>query len=298
MIDILMATFNGGLYIENQILSLLSQTQKDWRLLVHDDGSTDDTIAIVRKYAVLDSRISIIEDGIKLGSAGSNFLHLLSYADSEFIIFCDQDDIWFESKLAILFAELQNCSGPSAVYCNAYGYNGRVITIPKVSLIERDDLSNSLFLNSGVQGCSLIFNKELKDLIIDLPEYVCMHDHYVTMSAIVFGKLKYVDNSLMLYRQHERNVTGNVSISLIDRLRTFLNPNNTIIDEKHFRANKSFFMKFQTRLDTDQQKMFKAYLDFPSMNLVQKIGSVIRHRFRIGNSRMLLLIKIFLKKTI
>ncbi|WP_286894792.1 MULTISPECIES: glycosyltransferase family 2 protein [Sphingobacterium] len=298
MIDILMATYNGGLYIENQILSLLAQTFSDWRVLVHDDGSTDDTMAIVRKYAVLDSRVTIVDDGIKLGNAGLNFLHLLSYADSEYIIFCDQDDIWFESKLTILVEELQKCSGPSAVYCNAYGYNGRVITAAKVSLIERNDLSNSLFLNSGVQGCSLMFNKKLRDLILDLPDYICMHDHYVTMSAICFGELRYVDSSLMLYRQHDRNVTGNVSISLLDRLRTFLNRNNSIIDEKHFRANESFFMKFKTRLNSEQQKTFQAYLDFPLMSLTRKICSVIRYRFRIGKSRILLIIKILFKKTI
>ncbi|MGB3065731.1 glycosyltransferase family 2 protein [Sphingobacterium thalpophilum] len=298
MIDILLATFNGGEFIENQLLSIIAQTYKNWRLIVHDDGSADDTMVILKKYQSLDPRIHIIEDNITCQSAAKNFLHLLSYVKSEFIIFCDQDDIWFESKLQVLFDGIKSETEPTAVYCNAFAYNGIHVTRHKVSLFERTTLQNSLFLNSGVQGCSLMFNRALLNEIIDFPAYIIMHDHFVTMSAISFGKLKYIDLSLMLYRQHQKNVTGNVALTFADRVRSFIDRNTTILDRGHYEANKSFYLKFRHKFTQTQSKMFEAYLKFPDLNLLEKIYTILKYDFRIGSSRLVLLLKVFLKRTI
>ncbi|PWN60618.1 glycosyltransferase family 2 protein [Chryseobacterium oncorhynchi] len=298
MIDILMATYNGGSYIENQILSLIGQTYKDWRLLVHDDGSSDETVKIIKRYEKLDSRINLIEDNIKCGGAAQNFLHLLKHSNADYIVFCDQDDIWMESKLEVLFNKIKNVNEPFAVYCNAYAYNGVKIIADKVSLIERDNLENSLFLNSGVQGCSLMFNKQLLDLLRDYPDYIYMHDHYITIGAVAFGKLCYIDESLMLYRQHDNNVTGNVPISIMDRIKTFTNRKNAIIDFKHYDANKSFFEKYGLKLSNKDVNLFKAYLLFPNLNLLQKLSTIIKYNFKIGNSSLILLIKALFKNAL
>lgn len=293
-----MATYNGESYVENQILSLIGQTHKEWKLLIHDDGSTDATVQIIKKYQKLDFRIHLLEDNIKCGGAANNFLHLLKHSSAEYIIFCDQDDIWMESKLNVLFSKIKNTTEPVAVYCNAYSYDGVKITANKVSLIKRDKLENSLFLNSGVQGCSLMFNKLLLDKLIDYPAYVYMHDHYITIGAISFGKLLYIEESLMLYRQHNNNVTGNVPVSILDRLKTFIKRGNPIIDQKHYDANKSFFDKFYEQFNQRQVSVFKAYIAFPNSNFFQKIFSILKNDFRIGNSTIILIIKTLLKKTI
>ncbi|MDR6733851.1 glycosyltransferase [Sphingobacterium sp. 2149] len=298
MIDILLATYNGEKFLENQLLSIISQNFKDWRLVVHDDGSSDNTIAILRKYQSLDSRISIIEDGVVCESAAKNFLHLLSYVTSEYIIFCDQDDIWFESKLQVLFDLIKNESGPAAAYCNAYAYNGINITKNKITLYERDSLENSLFLNGGIQGCSLMFNRALLDEVIDFPDDIFMHDHFITMAAVSFGKVIYSDHSLMLYRQHANNVTGNVPITTLDRIRSFIKKDVPIIDRHHYEANKSFYIKYRQKLTPNQDIIFKAYLRFPDMNFMRKIFTIIRYNFRIGDHKAFLLLKIFFKRAI
>jgi glycosyltransferase involved in cell wall biosynthesis len=298
MIDILLATFNGGKFIENQLLSIISQTHKDWRLIIHDDGSSDDTLLILKKYQKIDSRIFIVDDDIICRSASKNFLHLLSYSASAHIIFCDQDDIWLESKLQILFDSIKTIDGPAAVYCNAFGYNGVGITKAKVSLFERDSLENSLFLNSGIQGCSLMFNKALLDMLLDFPSFIVMHDHYITMGAVSFAKLKYVDLSLMLYRQHDGNVTGNIALSLSDRIHNFFNRDNAILDRKHYEANKSFYIKFEDKFTAHQKEIFQVYLQFPQMNFVKKIYVLLKYNFSIGNNKMILLLKLLFKNTI
>ncbi|MGG5502300.1 glycosyltransferase family 2 protein [Myroides odoratimimus] len=297
MIDILMATYNGANFLENQLLSLISQTNKEWRLLVHDDGSSDSTIDIVKRYMSIDNRIILIEDGIVKGNAGQNFLHLLRYSTAQYVVFCDQDDIWFESKLQVLLNGFSEECIPEAVYCNAYAYNCEVITTNKVTTILRNTLSNSLFLNSGVQGCSLMFNRALIDKLREYPNYVYMHDHLLTMAAITFGKLIYIDKSLMLYRQHSNNVTGNISTSFYERLKVFSKRKNVIIDKKHYDANKSFYECYNKDMTLDQKKVFLAYLEFPRKGLIGKILSVLKYNFRIGNSKVILLIKIMFKKT-
>lgn len=293
-----MATYNGGQFIENQILSLISQTYKNWNLIIHDDGSKDETLEIVKKYQELDSRIHLVEDGVKCGGAAKNFLYLLKKSSAPYIIFSDQDDIWMESKLEVLFNKIKDIHEPCAVYCNAYAYNGIKITANEVSLIKRTNLKDSLFLNSGVQGCSLMFNRYLLNLLKDYPDYVHMHDHYITIGAVTFGKLHYIQESLMLYRQHNNNVTGNVPVNAIDRAKSFIKRTNPIIDRKHYNANKSFFEKYHHHMNEENRSVFKVYFSFPDLRFFQKIMAVIKNGFKIGNSSSILIIKILFKNTI
>ena len=65
--------------------SILAQTCKDWTLYIHDDGSNDDTVAIIRKYAALDRRIIFVEDGVKKLGPGGNFMHLLHSSSAPYI---------------------------------------------------------------------------------------------------------------------------------------------------------------------------------------------------------------------
>ena len=75
MIDILLATYNGEKYIEQQLLSLIGQTVKEWKCYIHDDGSTDRTVGIVRKYCKIDSRFILEDDSIKFHSLNKIVLH-------------------------------------------------------------------------------------------------------------------------------------------------------------------------------------------------------------------------------
>ncbi|MCX2473187.1 glycosyltransferase family 2 protein [Pedobacter sp. MC2016-05] len=297
-IDILLGTYNGGKYLENQILSILAQTHKNWSLIIHDDGSTDETSVIIKKYQTIDSRIVLISDDIRFKSAAMNFIHLLKFVESEYIAFCDQDDIWFESKLEILLGRMKEKDYPLAVYCNSYGYNGKNITTDQVTLYHRTSLRDSLFLNGGVQGCCLLFNRRLFEMIIDLPNYICMHDHYLTIASIVFGKLEYVDLSLMLYRQHSNNVTGNIPTSYLQRVKTFFNFSNPVIDKNHYLANVSFYERFRNELTQEQKELFNAYIAFPEKSLFNKILVIIKFKFKIGNSMLPLLLKVLIRKAI
>lgn len=297
-VNILLATYNGSAYIENQILSLIGQTHRDWTLLIHDDGSIDDTLLIIKRYQAIDKRIELKEDGIVCGGAAQNFLHLLQYVNAEYIICCDQDDVWFEKKIELLLNELEVNKFPCAVYCNAYGYDGEDIITDSVTLYHRTSLQDSLFLNGGVQGCSLMFNKELLDIMVDRPEYVYMHDHYFTIAAIVFGKLQYIDKFLMFYRQHANNVTGNIHLNIWQRIKTFFTLKNTVIEKRHFAANVSFYDKFNHLMTVEQKMLFQSYIAFPNLSLIKRLLSIYKNNFKIGKSKITLLIKTLIRQPV
>lgn len=304
-IDILMATFNGAKYLRNQLLSLQQQTYDDWTLWVRDDGSTDDTVHIIRKFAKFDRRIRIVDEGSgqHLGP-GKNFMGLTKYSTAEYAIFCDQDDIWFEKKLEILvdFAEKNfNTDIPCLVYCDAHGYSDAegVITFDGVSRAHAKSLSEFLFFNGGYLGCSILFNRRLCLVASDYrADYYYLHDDVVSLLAHSFGCVYFLPKKLMLYRQHASNfTTGNV-MDLRTYLRRIFNIKLYVLSAKHYKEKEAFYIAYKDDLDDDAKRLFAAYLDFPKETLFKRILLIVRHGFSLGGSRLKLLIKTIIRRPI
>lgn len=166
-VDILVATYNGEKYIRAQLLSLLFQSHEAIRVLVHDDGSTDATREIVRVIAAKDSRVTLIEDVVRCGGAGKNFMHLLKFSTANAVMFCDQDDIWFDNKVAVMLEGLKRNepSVPQVVYSEAYAWYADCGIDGKAMNMHPTDLKSFLFLNGAFQGCATLFNGAMRDLL-------------------------------------------------------------------------------------------------------------------------------------
>lgn len=299
-IDILLATYNGADYLDSQILSLLSQTHKNWKLIIHDDGSTDNTLNIIRRFQQNDERIILIDDGVQFRSAAYNFLHLLKFSQSELIIFCDQDDIWFENKLELLSKEFCDQLGPQAVFCNGFAYCTETgILNDKITLINPQDLNEQLFINAGIQGCSVMFNRELKYKINKVPGYVVMHDHFLTLAIVCFAKLTYVDKNLMLYRQfHQTKATANIDYRLSKRIKSYFVSDVPVIDKNHKKATRSFFETYRSELGAEQIVLFNAYFSYSERTLVQRVWIVVKYKFTLYNSIFALVVKTIMRRPI
>jgi len=300
-VDILLATYNGELYIEQQILSLISQHYKNWHLYVRDDGSSDDTISIIMKYASIDNRITIIKDN--LGGLGcvKNFLELLKYSKSPYTIFCDQDDIWLENKLEILVSEIEkkNNEIPQLVYCNAYRYTNN--GIEDIELRPHVyNLKDFLFRVGGIQGSSSLFNSKLRSFAIEYKENdITMHDFLTAYLAVLLGEITYIDKPLMLYRQHENNVTGKRNSSYWNIIqKCFQNwTNRGIINEISYNLIKKIATQNIKHIPEEQASILKTFLDFPNKNRFNMILSILNNRFTLYGSVMPIIFKIlFFKK--
>ena len=146
-IAILMATYNGEKYICQQIDSILSQTCKDWELYIHDDGSTDHTIAAVESYVEkYPDKVHLI-DGKSTGGAKYNFFYLFSKVEASYYMTCDQDDVWLEKKIELTYDF-------SIVPSDYYKANGGVVfpnpNAPTGKLMPLDEIEDIIEHNQDV----------------------------------------------------------------------------------------------------------------------------------------------------
>lgn len=216
MIYILMATYNGEKYIEDQLESLLNQTFTDWKLLIHDDGSTDATLEILKKYT--DSRIFLINDGVRFKNSTENFLYLSRMVDddADYFCFCDQDDVWEKTKLETQLKVIQNTDmrdGPVCVYSDLRVVNSSGATIHNsfwtYSGINRNPDFYSLFLENSVTGCTMLMNKVVLNYLKKMDgKKIIQHDWCIALICAAEGRLVKITTPLVNYRQHERNVVG------------------------------------------------------------------------------------------
>ncbi|WP_010483303.1 glycosyltransferase family 2 protein [Pseudomonas sp. S9] len=300
-IDILLATYNGEKFIEQQLLSILAQSNKNWRIIAHDDGSTDGTLEILKRYELLDSRITVLDDGVVGLGAAQNFLHLLQYSTSEYIALCDQDDIWLDGKLEIQLAALQRIEDaartPSLVYCNAYTYSTQDGVLgTNVTYIRPQSLNEALFMNGGVQGCAMLFNAALRDCCFPLPNIVAMHDHVITLTALTYGKVEYIDKALILYRQHSSNVTGRAARGMCDVVTQFFTNRGYTIGQQHYLAVKDYFLINSSKMEVNKRKLFEAYIGYPTSSFLRRFDILLRYNFKLGSYRLPLLLKNILRR--
>lgn len=300
-VSILMATYNGEKYLEEQINSLLKQTYPHWTLWIKDDGSTDSTISIIEQYCLQDSRIHQVSDSNKNLGAGKTFFLLLSYSDTPYTIFCDQDDIWFDTKLEELVRHAEeklDINRPGMVYCDAHAYSDalRTITSNSVSHLHASNLNEFLFFNSGYQGCSILFNSSLCTMAKNYTADFYMHDDIVSLLGHTFGDVYFLNKPLMLYRQHDYNVTGKTAQGFWDMVRTFFRKGAAVINRHHYDEKKHFFHYYQANLNEKQKKLFEAYLQYPQLSLFKRLWIVWKYNFSLGGHQLILYIKTLIRK--
>lgn len=204
---VLLSSYNGAKYIEEQINSLLSQEGVSLMIIVRDDGSSDGTQNILDAYQ--EQGLLKWYQGNNIGWARS-FMHLLQNAPSaDYYAFCDQDDIWLPNKLKVAISKLKGIDNSIKMYCsNLTNYRSGV----ECGLVRKEILLfskyNSLIYNIS-NGCTSVFSKGLVDIIKQNPPKVLYaHDYWIYQSAIFLGEVYYDNDSYILYRQHEANEVG------------------------------------------------------------------------------------------
>lgn len=300
-VDILMATYNGELYVRQQILSIISQTYTHWILYVHDDGSSDNTIKIVKELSSMDNRIVLIEDNIRFGNAGKNFNHLLSFSKNDLICFCDQDDIWFENKLEILVSKFPLSNNtPAALISSGYIYQNKTNQITGQLNYQISNLKELLFINGGVHGSRSMINRKMSEEIIKFECDLIIHDHIMSLIAVSFGQIKYIDDILFLYRQHSSNVTGNIESSLIKRCLKFISTRtkSEVISKNSYKAIKLFRSSFKNNLDYNDLILIDTYLRMPNFGRLKRICTIIRYGFSRNGSSIKLIALLLTQKYI
>lgn len=225
-VSVLMSTYNGGLYIKEQIESILTQRDVNITLYIRDDGSSDSTLSVLSHYESLPN-VVFIKDDKRLGPGNSFMYMLYRCADdnSDFFAFADQDDIWYENKLisAIQLMREDDPTLPILYTSNQFLYiNGKNVGL-RHNELQSTSLMDHMNRNT-ISGCTFVLNRALATKITNSPhateEFIKyrLHDAWIFLIAIVCGKAIYDHNSYMLYRIHESNTVGVKKESFANKL--------------------------------------------------------------------------------
>lgn len=208
MVTILISTYNGSKYLNEQIESLLDQTEKNINILVRDDGSKDSTLALLDEY----KKSNTLEwyTGENLRPARSFWDLIKKAPSSEYYALCDQDDYWHPDKISTAIETLSKYDGEPALY-----FSQTSLVDAKLNPIETPIISPKCTIEEALiahyaTGCTFVFNKKLMDVLRSYePEYLSMHDNWIyRVCLVVGGKIIFDPTSHISYRQHSNNVIG------------------------------------------------------------------------------------------
>lgn len=293
-VDILLATYNGGKYLDEQLESIFEQDFHNYRILIRDDGSTDSTLDVLSKWKGLNpQKIEIIQDQLgNLGPTG-NFNQLMEASTAPYICFCDQDDKWLPKKLSsqvcfiksleekhlhtgiMIFSDLIMCDENMNVICP--------------SLIEKDRLdtkalgAHQLLMQNVPYGCTTMINRKLLAIVSPIDDRALLHDHWMAIISSLMGGLFYQDEVLIYHRIHENNASRAES----EHKKESINDLKSIISNDNFHnyLNKqvhqaqAILEKYQTHLTEQQINMMKDFIRLSSTNGFERKWIIIKNKF-------------------
>jgi glycosyltransferase involved in cell wall biosynthesis len=187
--------------------SVLDQTYRNIEVVIVDDGSSDGTVEIIEEFASADKRVRFYKNEERL-NLNKNFEKAMRLCQGEYVCPCDQDDIWIENKLELLLQNMDSCnlSYSNSSYIDSEGNPlGRNLRDDYVNQ-NFDDPINFLFANA-IPGHTMMLRYKVVQSAIPFPETV-FYDHWLAFVALVDGKIKYIPQTLQLYRQHNANTVG------------------------------------------------------------------------------------------
>lgn len=224
--DIVLASYNGAKYIEEQINSIVKciddcKTATINKFIITDDNSSDDTLIIVKKLAQNIPYLYLYTNELAKGVI-NNFQNGINKTSSEFVFFSDQDDIWDEKKITKtieILLESEDENKPLLVITNINFVNENLSLLRSGHDFDRYSPSDELMTvyRSFGQGCTMAVNRKLLNFMGQIPTEAVMHDWWMLLIASNFGKVRYITTPLLNYRQHSNNVCGGTKHNNIAR---------------------------------------------------------------------------------
>jgi len=306
MIDIVLATFNGEFYLEEQIKSIQNNHQYlecIARLIIVDDGSTDKTAEIVRLLGLSDTKIEWLLNSSGKHGPSNNFAFGLEQTHSQYIMLSDQDDVWQPDKIELSIQKIKQlerkCEKKAEV-----NLAEKAADIPLLVFSDKEIVDENLQLICGsyfelknipkdwhmkfeqlcqqnvVSGCTMLFNRALLNKAMPIPQQAYMHDWWLALVASRCGKIAFIDQPLIKYRQHHNNTIGANKRSKLSLITQF---------------NQQLIQFEQSFLQTiEQAKAFESFEQEQQLNNNRTI-SILANIKNISISQK---ISLFAKKTI
>ncbi|MDD9196712.1 glycosyltransferase family 2 protein [Aliivibrio sp. S3MY1] len=199
-----MASYNGVLFIEMQISSIIKQLSESDELIISDDGSNDGTIDVIKKFIEKDKRIKLLS-GPQSGLI-ANFGNALKQAKGDYIFLADQDDIWEDNKVLIFIDKLKY----HTLVISDCTVNDIDLKLLNKSFYELNGSKSGFFKNlykNSFLGCCMAFRRELLTDILPFPNKIPMHDWWIGLVAETKYSTTFISDKLLKYRRHGMNAS-------------------------------------------------------------------------------------------
>jgi glycosyltransferase involved in cell wall biosynthesis len=288
-IDILLSTYNGSKYLQELLLSLLGQTYKNWKLFIRDDGSTDRTMDIINHYTKeYPNKIIYINDTHHHLGTSQSFSKLLAYSQSEFIMFCDQDDVWLKYKIEVTLEKMvqlekESPNQPLLVHTDL------VVVDKDLQIISNSfwryqklnpsyDSLNNILVQNVVTGCTMMMNRRLKELSYPIADNAIMHDWWIALVASIYSGIYYVRVAPILYRQHDGNNIGAQGYTV----RNFISRYDKVKDsiKNLFKQGNQLREIYNSHLNKDQFELIEKFLQMYGINKFARLKNMNTYGFK------------------
>lgn len=269
-LEILMAVCNGETFLSAQLDSILRQSDERWHLTVSDDGSTDGTGAIIDDYVRrFPDRIARYRSGRRFGNARDHFFHLMARCVADYMLFCDQDDVWYPDKVQKTRKALEDAESewgrdmPVLVFSDQTPTDAELKPLAPSLMRYQDQYFGhfdyrSLLMQNVVTGGATGVNRALARLAgrgEDAPGII-MHDWWLAVVAARFGKIVYIDEALGVYRQHGENAVGAKDVGsagyALDRLGAINGVRQSILRKKA--QARAFRLTYRDELGPEDER--------------------------------------------
>lgn len=297
-IGILLATFNGAQFLQEQLDSIAAQSFEDWHLYARDDGSEDETGELLEDFALLHAdRVTLLQDGDGRLGAAANFARLMATVKEPYIAFSDQDDVWHRTKLAVTLARLRILEADHGMHTPLMVHadrrlidaEGREVT-PSYWTSRRIRPHQFCYLESHYAFCfaagsTMLINQPLSDLAQRVPRGARMHDCWVELVAHAFGCVGWLEHPVLDHRRHGANTSGARIESDAPEARTFLRrawrlfsdiDRQKAVYQGYFRQAEAFRQAFGDSLIPAERARLEAFLAIPGQPVLQRLASLLQ----------------------
>jgi len=202
MISVCIATYNGELFIRKQLNSILKQLDENDEVIISDDCSSDSTLEIIRSFN--DGRIKLFTNS-RFKSLVFNFENALKQSKGDIIFISDQDDVWVDDKVKLYMEKFESAD---FVFSNVsiIDENDSIVKSKLLNLIPHHDLF-TLIVSNHVIGSTIAIKRNLLIKALPFPKRIPMHDQWLAVIAVFYGKISYIEAPMLFYRRHLGNAS-------------------------------------------------------------------------------------------
>lgn len=252
-VAVVISTFNGSKWIVEQLNSIIAQNI-EIKFYIRDDGSQDNTIELIKNFFLgRNHLLKFFEFNNKNIGVVASFNKLLMMVDEDYIFLCDQDDVWLPgrarlmlSKLIFLEESIVDQHVPLLICSDAQIVDSNLNIISNSFwkyMGYKPNLNiklNHALLQNFTPGCAMLLNKNLIRKSLPFPENIPMHDWWLLLIGIIYGKIELIQHATLKYRQHNFNAVGanKVSFFNINLILKKIRLVNSLMDKNYLMAHK------------------------------------------------------------